>query len=166
MERTTFVSIHTAPSSAALLCTADLLLYPGNLWVRRHLGVSTVVVWAQDTKHGDTRCYQGWPTSGSGPLIEYTSLDKLGYRCKDDLSSVSGVAELVLDPCGVDTWSPHVLWLGWGSSPPTPASRGQELGVTRTELSCCSGDVESRVGNISVLIKIKSKIKMASSLCL
>ena len=50
-------------------------------------------------------------------MIEYTSLDKLGYRCKDDLSSVSGVAGLVLDPCGVDTWSPHVLWLGWGSSP-------------------------------------------------
>ena len=36
---------------------------------------------------------------------------------KDDLSSVSAVAGLVLDPCGVDTWSPHVLWLGWGSSP-------------------------------------------------
>ena len=36
---------------------------------------------------------------------------------KDDLSSVSAVARLVLDPCGVDTWSPHVLWLGWGSSP-------------------------------------------------
>ena len=64
----------------------------GHLWVRRHLGVSTVVGRAHDTKHGDTRCYQGWPTSGSGPLIEYTSLDKLGYRCKDDLSSVSGVA--------------------------------------------------------------------------
>ena len=50
-------------------------------------------------------------------MIEYTSLDKLGYRCKDDLSSVSAVAVLVLDPCGVDTWSPHVLWLSWGSSP-------------------------------------------------
>ena len=50
-------------------------------------------------------------------MIEYTSLDKLGYRCKDDLSSVSAVAGLVLDPCGVDTWSPHVLWLSWGSSP-------------------------------------------------
>ena len=74
------------------------LLYPGHLWVRRHLSVSTVVVWAQDTKHGDTRCYQGWPTSGSGPLIEYTSLDKLGYRCKDDLSSVSTVTRPLLDP--------------------------------------------------------------------
>ena len=98
-----------------LLCTADLLLYPGHLWVRRHLGVSTVVVRAQDTKHGDTRCYQGWPTSGSGPLIEYTSLDKLGYRCKDDLSSVSAVAGLVLDPCGaghlVPACSVAGLWL-------------------------------------------------------
>ena len=37
--------------------------------------------------------------------------------CKDDLSCVSAVAGLMLDPCGVDTWSPHVLWLGWGSSP-------------------------------------------------
>ena len=36
---------------------------------------------------------------------------------KDDLSNVSAVAGLVLDPCGVDTWSPHVLWLSWGSSP-------------------------------------------------
>ena len=117
MWRGRHYSHHIAPSSAALLCTADLLLYPGNLWVRRHLGVSTVVVRAHDRQHGDTRCYQGWPTSGSGPLIEYTSLDKLGYRCKDDLSSVSGVAGLVLDPCGVDTWSPHVLWLGWCSSP-------------------------------------------------
>ena len=35
--------------------------------------------------------------SGSGPLIEYTSLDKLGYRCKDDLSSVSAVTRPLLD---------------------------------------------------------------------
>ena len=50
-------------------------------------------------------------------------LDKLLHGCKDDLSTA-------LRPCcssGVDTWSPHVLWPGWGSSPPTPASRGQEL---------------------------------------
>ena len=46
-------------------------------------------------------------------MIEYTSLDKLGYRCKDDLSTVTAVAGLVLDPYGVDTWSPHVLWLSW-----------------------------------------------------
>ena len=85
------------------------------------------------------QCYQGRPTSESGSDTSAV-LDKLLHRCKDDLSTA-------LRPCcssGVDTWSPHVLWLGWGSSPPTPASRGQEL-VTRTELSCCSGDVESRL---------------------
>ena len=117
MEKTTFVSIHIAPSSAVLLCTADLLLYPGHLWVRRHLGVSTVVVWAQDTKHGDTRCYQGWPTSGSGPLIEYTSLDKLGYRCKDDLSSVTAVAGLVLDPALLQLWCGHRMFCSWAVAP-------------------------------------------------
>ena len=53
---------------------------------------------------------------------------------KDDLSSVSAVAVLVLDPCGAGHLVPACSVAGLGSSPSTPASRGQELG-TRTELS-------------------------------
>ena len=46
-------------------------------------------------------------------LTPVLCLDKLMHRCKDDLSTA-------LRHCcssGVDTWSPHDLWLGWGSSP-------------------------------------------------